>query len=152
MEFADGNGLVNLAAGADLFAGVVAHPATYGREGVIFSKEFECLCVLTGVDQSDIALDTDMGRASGLAGRYTAFGNTIGARNGLSILLINGFAGIQALVVFVWYIDRANLGTIATAGAFVKIHKTRILTQFSGKVSRSSFQGEKFGVREEFDI
>jgi len=108
--------------------------------------------VLAGVDQRDVALDADVGRTGGFAGRYAAFGYAISAWNRLGIHLKDGFVGVQALVVLIGHLDGADLGAIAAAGAFLKIDETRIFAQFCGEVSRVSFKGEKFGAREQFYI
>jgi hypothetical protein len=98
---------------------MVADPSADRRKGVVFAEQLQGFGVFAGIDQGDVALDADMGRAGGPAGGYAAFGDAVAAGYSLLITLEDGRARIEALVVFVGQFNGAYFGAIPTAGALV---------------------------------
>jgi hypothetical protein len=93
-----------------------------------------------------------MRRAGYLARGRAALANTEGPGDRLRILLENGLAFGQALVVFIGQGDGADLDALAATGAFLQIDETGLLVDGSGKVSRVPFEIQKFSIGEQFDI
>ena len=80
---------------------MVAYPPADAGKGVVLFKQFYGFSIFPVVDERDIALNADMSRAGGLAGRCASFADGKGAGYGLGIFFINGFAGGKAFVLFI---------------------------------------------------
>jgi len=65
----------------------MANPTAYTRKRVVFFEKRQRFLIVALVDQGDIALDADMGRAGGLTGGCAPFFNCKSTRYGLGILL-----------------------------------------------------------------
>ena len=68
LDLVDGDGAVDIAAGAGFLAFAVADAAADGGQGVFFLDEFQRLKIASLRGQLQIALHGDVGRAGGLAG------------------------------------------------------------------------------------
>ena len=68
LDLVDGNGAVDVAAGAGILAAAVADAAADGRERVILLDELERVQIAALRSQIDVALNGDVRRAGGLAG------------------------------------------------------------------------------------
>jgi hypothetical protein len=146
VQFPDGQGLVQIIAGTDLFTGMMAYPAANAGEGVVLFEQFQGFLVFALIDQGDITLNTDMGRAGGLAGGCAALADTESAGYRLGILLEYRLAIGQAFVVFVGQGDGADLGTFSTACAFCQIYKAGLLQDACAEISGSAFKIQEFRV------
>jgi hypothetical protein len=109
-------------------------PANTG-EGMVFSKQLNSFLVFTFIDQGHIPLNADMSRAGRLAWRRSSLADGVSARNGLSILFINGFAISQSLVIVIRYIYGTYFGALTAAGAFVQINEARFPGYLGGELS-----------------
>ncbi len=88
LDRVDGDGLVDVAAGAGGFAALVADASANGREGVFPLDEGEGFIVAALVGELQVAFDGDVGRAGGFA-RSGAGGIGVVA-GGVSVVLIPG--------------------------------------------------------------
>ena len=144
VEFPDGQGVVVIAPGADAFAGMVADPAADARKRVVLLEEFDGFRVFALVDQGDISLDADMGRAGGLARGGAPFADGKGPGDGLGVFFIDGFSDGKAPVLLVRDFNGTDFGAFAAAGAFGKIYKPGFLADFGLEMARFAVQGENF--------
>ncbi len=101
---------------------MIAYPAAYRRERVSFPYQVHCLQVLFLLNELDIALDIDIGRAGHLARRVTIFQNIEDVWRSLSILFGNRFARAQVAVEVVMNTHRRGRGTLVAGGAFFLAH------------------------------
>ena len=152
VQLTNGKRLVHFIAGTDFFAGMVADATTNTRERVILLEKCQSFRVFSLVDEGDVPLDADMGRAGGLAGRGTAFTDAKGSGNCLGVLFENRLSIRQAFVVFVGQGYGAYLDAFTAACAFIKIDKPGLLVQGGGQISGFAFKIQKFGIGEQFDI
>jgi hypothetical protein len=113
---------------------------------VFLFEQFQCFEVFALIDQSNIAIDADMGRAGRLAGGRAAFADAKGPGNRLGVLFVNCLALRKPFVVLVWQRDGTYLFALATAGAFGKIYKAGLLFDSRREISRLAFQIQQFGI------
>jgi hypothetical protein len=92
------------------------------------------------IDQSDKALDADVGRTGGLAWGGSSFAYSECSWNSLWILFENCFTKIEFFVVFVGGRNRTDLCTLAAARAFGKVYISGLLVNFCSKTSRLAFE------------
>ena len=130
----------------------MADAAADAGERVFLLEELHGLLVLPVVDQGDIALDADMRRAGGLAGRRAALFDAVGARHALGILFENRLAHGEPFVVFVDGLDRADLGAFAAARAFGQVDVPGLFAHDRGEIPGLAFEFEQFGIGEQIDI
>jgi hypothetical protein len=131
---------------------MVADPATNAGKRVILLEQFESFKVFAFIDECNVALDADMGRAGGFAGGGTAFADGKRARNGLGVFFINGFSKRQAPVLFVRHLDGADLGAFPATGTFGKIHIPGFLADFCPEIARLPFQCQNFRSGFQLDV
>ena len=146
MQLPDRQGLIHLVAGTNFFAGMMTYPAANAGKGVIFFKKRQRFPEFALINQGNISLDTYMGRASCLAGCRAALADPEGPGDRLGILLIDGFAFRQPLVISIGQRDGTYLNALSAAGAFCQVYKTRLLVDRSRKVSRNTFKIQEFGI------
>jgi len=152
MQFTDGKGLVHVVTGTDFFTGVMADPAADAGERVLFLEEFQSFSELALVDKGDVALDTHMGGTGGFTGSGAAFVDTKCTRDGLGVFLESGLAVRETFVILIGASNWAHLGTLAAAGAFVRVDEAGFLVNFCRKITGFSIQFHQFRVGEQFDI
>jgi hypothetical protein len=138
--------LIKVVAGADFFAGMMADPAANTGKGVIFFKKRQRFAVFALINQGDIALDADMGRASCLARRRAALADPKSPGDRLGVLFINCFAIGQALVILIGQGNGTYFNALATAGAFCQVYETRLLVDGSREVPRKALKIQQFGI------
>ena len=97
---------------------MVTNTAADAWERVVFFKELKGFFKFSFAHEGDIALNTDMRRASCSAGGGSPLADGKGARNCLIILFVNGFSRGEAFVIIIRKINGAYLDTIAATGAF----------------------------------
>ena len=97
----------------------MAYPAADAGKGVVLPKKFQGFPIFTFIDQGNVALDADMGRAGRLAGSGAIFSDAEGSWNRLRVLLEDGFAFGQPLVIIIGKGNRANRSALIAAGAFL---------------------------------
>ena len=129
-----------------------AYASQHPWERKLFHDDFQGLLILSLFDHLDIALDVQSGRARQAAGGVILLFNGIGAGDGLGILFIGGPAGGQTPVEFVGKFDGADLGAIATAGAFGKVDKTGVLLDGSGKATLFALEVNQFRIGDQFNV
>ena len=152
MQFADGQGLVHIVAGALPFAGMVADPAAYRRKGMGLFKQLKGLFVAAVVDQGDIALNAHMGRAGGLAGRGAALVDGKGTGHALGIEFEGRLAVPQALVELIAHFNGAGLGALPAGRALVQFHVAGPLQEGHLKVSGLALDLLHLGHGEQIDV
>jgi hypothetical protein len=131
---------------------VVADPAADPGERVLFLEKLHGFPVFPGVDQGDVSLNADVGRAGRSTGSGAALGDGIAAGNGLGVLFESGFSQGEALVIFVGQLDGTDLGAFPATGALGQIHKAGLLPELGFEISRFSVQSEYLGIGQEFDV
>ena len=119
MQLPDGQRLIHIIAGTNLFAGVMANPATDPRKGVVFFEKFQCFLIFTLVDQGNITLNTDMRRTGGLTGGCPPFFDAKSTGNGLGIFFNCRLTRGKTLVIVIGAGYGTYLGTFTTTGTFV---------------------------------
>ena len=77
---------------------------------------------------------------------HIVVGNMLGHRQ------MDGCALCQSGIEFAGYADRADLGALAAARAFVGIHKGRAFAQGGLELARISVQGFQFGGKKQVDV
>ena len=118
MQLPDGKRLINVFAGTFSLAGMMADATADAGEGMFLFEELESLVIPAVIDQRDIALDADMRRTGGLAGRRASLVDAVGTGNCLGILFKSGSTEVKLFVVFVREGNGADLCALTTACAF----------------------------------
>jgi hypothetical protein len=137
MEVFDGNGFIQIPSGAYPFAGMVAHTAADGREGVGFLEKLQGFAVLALVDQGDVTLHAHVGGAGGLAGCRSSFLDRIGARHGLRVEFVSGLALAQFFIKAVGDIDGAGLRALAAGCALAYVDVAGLLEHLDFEIPGS---------------
>jgi len=144
--------LIHVVTGTDFLAGVMADPAAYTGERVLLLEELKGFPVFALVDKGDVALNAHMCGAGGFAWCGAALVDTIGTRNGLGIFFESGFAFRKPFVIFVGACNGTYFGTLAAAGALVRVDEAGFLVNFCRKITGFSLQFHQFRVGEQFDV
>ena len=152
VQLTDGKGLVHVVTGTDLLAGMVADPAADTGKRMLLLEEFKGFPVLSLVDKGDIALNTHMCGAGGFAWCGAALVDSKGAGNGLGIFFESRLAFREPFVIFVGACNGTYLGTLAAAGALVRVDKAGFLVHFCREITGFSLQLHQFRVGEQFDV
>jgi hypothetical protein len=98
------------------------------------------------MNQGNIALDADMGRASCLARCRAALADSKSPGDRLGVLFINCFAIGQALVILIGQGNGTDPNALTTAGAFCQVYKTRLLVDGCREVPRKALKIQQFGI------
>ena len=146
VQLPDRQGLINVVAGTDFFAGMMAYPTANAGKGVIFFKKCQRFRVFALINQGNIALDAYMGRASCLARRRAALADPKSPGDRLGVLFINCFAIGQALVILIGQGNGTYLNALSTTGAFCQVYETRLLVDGSREVPRNALKIQQFGI------
>ena len=117
----------------------MAYPAADAGKGVVLLKQFQGFPVFTFIDQGNVTLNADMGRAGSLAGSGAEFADAEGPWNRLRVLLEDRFAFGQAFVILIGQGDGTNRGALTATGAFCQVDEAGLLVDSCGEVSRSTF-------------
>jgi len=152
MDVLNAHRLVHVPPGAGPFAGMVTYSSTYGGEGVSLFEEFEPFPVFPFTRQGHKPLDAHVGRTGDLARGRCPFGDSIGPRHGLGILLVNSLSYGKALIVAVPRFDGAYLGAFAAARALGHIYVSGMLEHARLEVPFFPIQFQEFCRRKQFDV
>jgi hypothetical protein len=98
VEILYGKGLIQIAPGTDLLAGMMANPTAYTRERMLLFKELQGFTVFALVYQCYKALDAHMGRTGSLTRSRASLFNCKGTGHGLGVELISSFSIAQPLI------------------------------------------------------
>ena len=144
--------MVHVVTGTDFLTGVMADPAADAGERMLLFEKFQGFPVLSLVDKGDVALDAYMCGTGGLAWRSAALVDSECTGDGLGVFFESSFAFREPFVIFVGACNGAYLGTLATAGAFVRVDEAGFLVNFCRKITGFSVQFYQFRVGEQFDV
>ena len=144
VEILDSYGFIQVSSRADPFAGMMAHATADGGKRVHFLEEFEALPVFPFLDERYEALYAHVGRTGGFARRSPAFTDGKSAGHSLWILLVGRPSFGKALIVLIFYLDRADLGAFPAARALGKIYISRFLQDPGLEIALFSFQFKEF--------
>ncbi len=141
LQVHDVDGLLDLAAHAGLFTGVVADATADRREGVFLLDELEGFLVLADGDEGHIALDADMGRAGRLAGRRAELVDGVPAGDGLGEMPEGGLPVVEVLVEIGGDRDGADGGAVAASRALGEIDVPGRFCELDGEAAGLAFDG-----------
>ena len=148
----DGDGLVGSAARADRFARMRADPAANGGKRVALADQIHRLEIFLLLDELDVALNVDPGRALHLARRVTLLENAEDVRRRLRVKFGNALAGAETTVEFIRHVHGADLRALAATGAFVLVHIPREPFHLRFEMTRRALQVRQLRQRQDFDI
>jgi hypothetical protein len=114
--------------------------AAHSWEGVFLLEQFECLIVFSFVDQSDIPLNADMGRAGCLTRGCPSFAYAERTGNCLRVLFEDSPSEVNVFIVFIGEGNRAYLGTLTAACTLEKVYVTWSFVDFCSEVSRLAIE------------
>jgi len=131
---------------------MVADPAADCRERVLLLDQLQRFPVFTLSNQGNVALDTDMGRASGLA-RAAAF-LVDGIRSGhrLGIALVGGLAGGKALIEFIFQLNGTDGRAFPATRAFLPVDEAGMLQDGCLESPHLTVQSLELTQREQFNV
>ena len=121
---------------------MIADPPHRARERVIFLDHLKRFLVASGLDQSNIALGTCLGRTGVLARARASFRDQESIGNRLRIRAIDRFPLIQSFVKLVRKEDGTNLCTVIAARAFFQIDITRTFPNLGLEIPGLPFERE----------
>jgi len=148
----NGHRFVHLPSRTGRLTRMMADPSADCRQRILFLNELQGFQVLTLRHQRHVALNTDVGRADGLARAGPLLVDGKRAGNRLGIALISRFPGGEALVVFVLELDRADGGTFTAPRALIPIDEAGLLQHRCLEAARLPLQGRELTESEQFDI
>ena len=99
-DFIDSDTLIDLTAGTGIFAFMRTDTAADCREGIFFLDQFKGFTVFAHGSESDVTLDSDMGRAGCLARSSTCFQSVLSVFTIIDIPSVFTPNGVSDLVVF----------------------------------------------------
>ena len=152
LEGHDGNGLIHFVAGALVLAAVITDATTDSRERIVLFDDAVCLGVPFFADEGDVALGALVDGTGVAAGRRAPFLDGVGVGRGLGVELVDGLALHQPGVKEVGHLHRADLGAIATTGAFIQVHEAGALMHQRGEIARLATQFLQLGTGDDLDI
>ena len=148
----DGDGVIGLAPRAFGLAGMRADPAANGRKRISLADKIDRLEIFLFLDELDVTLDVDPGRALHFAGRVAVLENAENIRGGLGVKFGDALAGAQAAVEFVRDVHGADLRAFAATGAFVLVNIPRMPPDGGLEMARFAFEPDQLGKRQDLDI
>src|ERR1039457_2474133 len=129
-----------------------ADAAADGREGIALADEFDRLEIFFLLDELDVALDVDPGRARHFAGRVAVFENAKNVRGGLGVEFGNALAGAEAAVEFVRNVHGTDLRAFAATVALVLNDISRMPSDRRCEMTRLTLQIYQFRKGHYFNI
>ena len=140
MYILDGQGLINGAARAFDFAGMVAHTAADTGKRMILLEQFKGFTVFALGCQGNETLYTDVRGTGAPAGGNTPFAYTESTGNCLGITLVSSFSVRKTFVILALMGDGTNCTAFTTARTFGDIDIPRFLENFCPEISRFAFK------------
>jgi hypothetical protein len=117
-----------------------------------FFKELQGFTVFSLIDEGDIALDTDMGRAGGLARRGSPFGDGVAAWDRLRIEFESRFSRGEGFVVLIIQIDGADFDAFPAAGALGEVYVAWVLNDSRLEMTFFALKVHKLRGGQQFDV
>ncbi len=151
-ELPDGERRIRVGAGADALAGGGADPAADRGQGVSLPDQVRRLHVLLLLDQLDVPLDVDVGRALHLAGGMAQFQDPGLVGDRLGGIFLDDLSLPQIAVVAIVDLDRADLGAVAAVVADLLVDVAGGLLYGGLEIPRRAFQLLQFGEGQDFDV
>ncbi len=152
LEAGDGDGLVDLAAGAVRLALVCADAAADGGEGVRLAGHAIGLREAAVADERYVALRAGVHGAGALAGRVALLGDRVGVGDGLRIELVDGLAFALLLVERIGHLHRADRDALAAAGADRRVDVPGVVVDARLEVAGLASQAGELGVGDDLDV
>jgi len=124
LQGTDGNRGIHLGSPTGALTGMGTNAPNSARKGQSAQDNLHGLPVFTLFNQGHISVGIDIIGTSIGAGRAIALVDPVPPWDGLSIWLVSGLSQAHRLIELTGHAYRANLGTVATAGALIQINES----------------------------